>query len=84
MDEPWYFVHKGQQEGPVGANGLVVLAREGAVSLDTLVWREGMEQWGRLRDVAPDLAAKVAEAEAAPGAGQAGPAVLDCMHASVG
>ena len=79
MEDPWYFVHKGQQEGPVGATGLVALAREGIVSIDSLVWKEGMEQWGRLRDVAPDLAAQVAEAEAAPGAIAVQPAALDGM-----
>ena len=47
----WYYVQKGRQAGPVPEEGLVALVKEGAVRLDTPVWREGMEQWKPLGEV---------------------------------
>jgi len=44
-------VEKGRQAGPVPEETLLALIREGMVRLDTLVWREGMEQWKALRDL---------------------------------
>ena len=47
----WYYVEKGRQAGPVPEETLLALIREGMVRLDTLLWREGMEQWKALRDL---------------------------------
>jgi uncharacterized RDD family membrane protein YckC len=47
----WYYVEKGRRAGPVPQESLVNLVKEGVVRLDTLVWREGMEQWKPLGEV---------------------------------
>jgi uncharacterized RDD family membrane protein YckC len=47
----WYYVEKGRQAGPVPEEKLLALIREGTVCLDTLLWREGMEQWKALQDL---------------------------------
>jgi hypothetical protein len=41
----WYYVDAGQQAGPVDDAQLEELARSGKIRNDTLVWREGMENW---------------------------------------
>ena len=47
----WYYVEKGRQAGPVPEETLLALIREGTVRLDTLLWREGMEEWKALQDL---------------------------------
>jgi uncharacterized RDD family membrane protein YckC len=47
----WYYVENGRQAGPVPEETLPALIREGTVRLDTLLWREGMEQWKALQDL---------------------------------
>jgi len=47
----WYYVENGRRAGPVPEETLLALIREGMVRLDTLVWREGMEQWKPLGEV---------------------------------
>jgi len=41
----WYYVNQGQQAGPVTQEELLALVREGKISEETLVWREGMQGW---------------------------------------
>ncbi len=41
----WYYVDAGQQAGPVDDAQLEELARSGKLQPDTLVWREGMDNW---------------------------------------
>ena len=41
----WYYVSNGQQAGPVDDAQLAELARNGSVLFDTLIWREGMDNW---------------------------------------
>jgi uncharacterized RDD family membrane protein YckC len=41
----WYYVSQGQQAGPVTQEELLALVREGKISEETLVWREGMPNW---------------------------------------
>jgi uncharacterized RDD family membrane protein YckC len=41
----WYYAVGGRQMGPVDESALDDLVRQGAVRDDTLVWREGMENW---------------------------------------
>ena len=47
----WYYADKGRQAGPVPQEGLLDLVRQGTVRLETLVWREGMDQWKTLGEV---------------------------------
>jgi uncharacterized RDD family membrane protein YckC len=47
----WYYVENGRQAGPVPEETLLALIRGGTVRLDTLLWREGMEEWKALQDL---------------------------------
>jgi type IV pilus assembly protein PilA len=52
----WYYAGRDRQRlGPVSAEELVAHYRYGRIALDTLVWREGLEQWQRLGDFADEL-----------------------------
>lgn len=52
----WYYAGRDRQRlGPVSAEELVAHYRYGRVALDTLVWRDGLEQWQRLGDFADEL-----------------------------
>jgi uncharacterized RDD family membrane protein YckC len=55
----WYYVEAGQQAGPVDDAQLDDLRRIGRILDDTLVWREGMENWeaySKVRTTAPPVA----------------------------
>jgi uncharacterized RDD family membrane protein YckC len=41
----WYYANQGQQAGPIDDAQLEQLRASGIVRPDTLVWREGMENW---------------------------------------
>jgi len=41
----WHYVNQGQQAGPVTQEELLALVREGKISEEALVWREGMPNW---------------------------------------
>jgi len=41
----WYYIDGGQQAGPVDDTQLEALAHDGKILSDTLVWREGMDNW---------------------------------------
>lgn len=41
----WYYSENGEQRGPVDANALAQLLRQGRIGEQTLVWREGMAEW---------------------------------------
>lgn len=49
----WYFVEEGKQAGPVSEEELYALVSQGRVTLDTLVWRQGMHNWQRYAEVIP-------------------------------
>lgn len=52
----WYYVDAGQQRhGPVDGSAVADLFRAGTLNRASLVWREGMEQWTALVNVAPEL-----------------------------
>lgn len=48
----WYYAVGSQQQGPVTDDQLHALAKDGVVTGDTLVWREGMVNWQPYRTVA--------------------------------
>ncbi len=41
----WYYFSEGQQIGPIGEPELLNLIEAGAITPETLVWKEGLEQW---------------------------------------
>ena len=47
----WYYAVGSQQQGPVSEDQLQVLIKDGVVTGDTLVWREGMANWQPYRTV---------------------------------
>ena len=51
----WFAGVGGKQEGPFDAPLIAQAVREGRITRDTLVWREGMGGWTKLGDV-PELA----------------------------
>ena len=52
----WYYVDTQQQRhGPVDGGVVADLFRAGTLTRASLVWREGMEQWTALANVAPEL-----------------------------
>lgn len=52
-DAVWYYAQGGEQRGPVSEEDLSTLVRRGEVGPDTLVWRDGMEQWAAARSSLP-------------------------------
>ncbi len=59
----WYYESAGQQQGPVADSELDRLVTEGKITLDTLVWREGMAGWTPLRSARPSAPPPVANIE---------------------
>lgn len=41
----WYYLEGDQQKGPVSEDAIVSLARTGTIQPETLVWREGFDDW---------------------------------------
>ena len=41
----WYYANQGQQSGPISDSDLARLVANGEVLSETLVWREGMQEW---------------------------------------
>ncbi|MDV3469872.1 RDD family protein [Stenotrophomonas sp. C3(2023)] len=65
----WYYAEGQQRQGPVAAQDLRLLFQRGQITLDTLVWREGMGQWAQLRTVTQELQLETLAAAAAPSEG---------------
>lgn len=65
----WYYAAGGQQQGPVDDAQLDALIQSGAITQDTLIWREGMASWQPLRQARPTVgggSASLAPPVAAP------------------
>ena len=66
----WYYAVGHQQQGPVTEAQLRALAKDGVVTPDTLVWREGLASWQPWRTVAgaglPPVPAEAALPATAP------------------
>lgn len=67
---PWYYVDNGQQAGPVSESEFEGLVASGQVAPDTLVWKEGMENWQPYSQVRPAGVTAAFPGQFAPGAGQ--------------
>ena len=52
----WYYAEAGQQTGPVDDAALEQLAAAGKITVETLVWREGLENWIPYGQARPDAA----------------------------
>lgn len=52
----WYYVDKARtRQGPVGAEAIAAAFQAGQLDDDSLVWREGLAQWGPLRQFRDEL-----------------------------
>lgn len=51
----WYFAEGQQRQGPLPVEDIRQRFQRGQLTLDTLVWREGMAQWAALRQVVDEL-----------------------------
>lgn len=63
----YYYAINGQQNGPVSEEQLATLVAQGIVTVETLVWREGMERWEPYGKVAAGGASPAAEGSPTPG-----------------
>lgn len=54
----WFFVNAGQQAGPISDIQLDEYILGGKILPDTLIWREGMENWQPCKEIRPALAFK--------------------------
>ncbi|MGD1886242.1 MAG: DUF805 domain-containing protein [Cohaesibacteraceae bacterium] len=52
-DAVWYYADGGEQKGPVSDEEIANLIASGTVRADTLVWREGMENWAAAKASLP-------------------------------
>lgn len=51
----WFYSPDGAQRHEVSEEALAALARDGRVTGDSLLWREGQSEWRPAREVRPDL-----------------------------
>ncbi len=51
----WYYAEGQQRQGPLPVAEIRQRFQRGQLTLDTLVWREGMGQWAALRQVVDEL-----------------------------
>lgn len=51
----WYYAEGQQRQGPVPEQDIRQLFQRGQLTLETLVWREGMAQWAELRTKVDEL-----------------------------
>ncbi|MGV6493888.1 GYF domain-containing protein [Stenotrophomonas rhizophila] len=62
----WFYAEGNrQQRGPLASDELIALYRSSRIAADTLVWRDGMERWLPLRDVAEEIGLVLAPPPAA-------------------
>ncbi|MEQ2006580.1 MAG: RDD family protein [Limisphaerales bacterium] len=74
----WYYAIGQQQQGPVTEPQLHALAKDGVITGDTLVWREGLTNWQPYRTVAaPAMPPLPADARAVIGSATAGRSELE-------
>jgi hypothetical protein len=74
----WYYESAGTQQGPVTDADLDRLLTEGKITLDTLVWREGMSGWTPLRSARPGAATTTPAVAPATGGDAPPPGHIRC------
>lgn len=55
MSDEWYYAEGQQRQGPLAITEIRQRFQRGQLTLDTLVWREGMGQWAPLRQMVDEL-----------------------------
>ena len=51
MAESWYYVLKGQRQGPVDSGVITTLVQTQQLRADDYIWKKGFENWRKLKDV---------------------------------
>lgn len=62
----WYYAEGTEQKGPVSGQDIENLYKSGRITMQTLVWREGMDQWAELETVVPRKKVDNSEPEPEP------------------
>jgi hypothetical protein len=52
----WYYAKDGNQNGPYGSDDMLLAIKTGEIAAQDLVWKDGMPDWKKVKDV-PELAA---------------------------
>jgi len=47
----WYYAEGTEQKGPVSEKDIKEMFKSGRITMETLVWREGMEKWAELGSI---------------------------------
>lgn len=66
---PWYYAQNNQRFGPYTEQEFSNLVAQGTIAPDTLVWRDGMQNWEAFSQVQPQIRAGAMDA-ASPPAGE--------------
>jgi hypothetical protein len=48
--DDWYYVERGEKQGPASAIAIKALLNSGEIADDTYVWRRGMKDWCTIRE----------------------------------
>ena len=51
MNEIWYYVQTGERKGPVEISIVNGLISEGKLGVEDYVWKKGLENWIKIKDV---------------------------------
>lgn len=70
VDRSWFFAAQGQQQGPYPEAQLREFIADGKVTVETLVWTEGMANWQKAGEI-PGLISGAADPPASPHSGVA-------------
>lgn len=57
----WYYAQNGQAIGPIPLSSIEALAKAGQLSTQTLVWRDGEEDWKPISSIMPGTLGQTAE-----------------------
>jgi hypothetical protein len=52
MSESWYYVLKGQRQGPVDVGVITTLVQSQQLREDDYIWKKGFDNWRKLKDIA--------------------------------
>lgn len=62
----WYYGLNGEQHGPVEVDEMRAMLASGMINGQTIVWREGMDQWRPMLQV-PEWSSQMVPSQVAPG-----------------
>jgi len=51
MSESWYYVHKGNRQGPVGMEKILSMMSNAELTSSDYVWKKGFDNWKKIKDI---------------------------------